>query len=196
MKRPAVLLTLLIVVLLSACSEKTSSNISIKPYTLSEEEQNLISKTGVDAILFFKLDGKLAEEEDLQFAMEIYKDGVLTEDQVYIKGQVEKEFNEDLISFGFNRQENELFFLNGMVNGLLENLHDVEGIDSASFTSFINDERKLAKDEAVYLVSWVGSKGNELEGLSINEDGSLSDDVKTADAAFVFKVMLTDYEKE
>ncbi|MGD6968523.1 hypothetical protein ACQCVP_19060 [Rossellomorea vietnamensis] len=196
MKRPAVLLALLIVVVLSGCSEKDSSTISIKPYTLSEEEQNLISKTGVDAILFFKLDGKLAEEEDLQFAMEIYKDGVLTEDQVYIKGQVEKEFNDDLISFGFNRQENELYFLSGMVNGLLENLHDVEGIDSSSFTSFINDEKKLVKDEAVYLGSWIGSKGNELEGLSINEDGSLSDDVKTADAAFVFKVMLADYENE
>jgi hypothetical protein len=196
MKRPAVLLALLIVVVLSGCSEKDSSNISIKPYTLSEEEQNLISKTGVDAILFFKLDGKLAEEEDLQFAMEIYEDGVLTEDQVYIKGQVEKEFHEDLISFGFNRQENELFFLNGMVNGLLENSHDVEGIDSSSFTSFINDEKKLVKDEAVYLGSWIGSKGNKLEGLSVNEDGSLSDGVKTADAAFVFKVMLTDYEKE
>lgn len=150
----------------------------------------------MDAIQFFKLDGKLAAEEDLQFAMEIYKDGVLTEDQVYIKGQVEKEFNEDLISFGFNRQENELFLLSGMVNGLLENSHDVEGIDSSSFTSFINDEKKLVKDEAVYLGSWIGSKGNELEGLSINEDGSLSDNVQTADAAFVFKVMLTDYEKE
>ncbi|WP_113927657.1 hypothetical protein [Bacillus sp. P14.5] len=196
MKRTAVFLAVLTAFLLNGCTEKDSNDISITPYPLSEEEQTLISKTGVDAIQFFKLNGELSENEDLQFAMETYKDGVLAEDQIYTKGQVEKEFNEDLISFGFDRQDNDLIILNGMVNGLLENQHDIEGMDSSSFSSFISEKTKLVKDEAVYLVSWIGSKGNALEGLSINEDGSLSESVKMADTAYVFKIILTDYKKE
>jgi hypothetical protein len=199
MRRQAGLLMLFGVLLLAGCAggKDGNSNISIKPYSLNEEEQALISKTGVDGITFFKLDGTLKKEEDLQFAMEVYKDGKLIEDQVYTKGQVENEFDQALISYGFNRQEEQLHFLHGLVNGLLEQTHDLDGIDSNSFTTLITEKKRLIKDEAVYLTAWIGSRGNMLAVPSLNGDGSLlSQELYDTDAAYVFKVTLTDVNEE
>jgi hypothetical protein len=198
MKRQGGILVLLLV-LLAGCSgvKDENSTISIKPHSLSEDEEVLISKTGVDAIQFFRINGTLKEEEDLQFAVEIYKDGRLTEDQVYTMGQVEKEFKQGLISYGFDRQGDQLIFLNGIINGLLEQKYDLDGTDSSSFTSLINEKKTLIKDEAVYLTAWIGSKGNMLAVPSLNGDGSLlSQELYDTDAAYVFKVTLTDVNEE
>jgi hypothetical protein len=198
MRRQMGLLVLFFILLLAGCvgGKEGNSAVSIKPYSLNQDEQVIISKTGVDGIQFFKLNGTLAEEEDLQFAVETYKDGELTDDHVYTNSQVEKEFTQALISYGYDRQEDELIFLNGIVNGLLEQTYNVEGIDSSSFTSFLNEKKHLIKDEEVYLAAWIGSKGNMLAVPSIYEDGTLSEDMKDTDLAYVFKVTLTDLKEE
>ncbi|WP_421382783.1 hypothetical protein ACOJQI_01200 [Bacillus salacetis] len=191
-------LLILFLVLLAGCAgvKDEGSTISIKPHSLSEEEEILISKTGVDGIQFFKLDGTLEEVEDLQFAMEIYKDGKLVDDRVYTHGQVEKEFDQALISYGIDRQDNKITFLNGIINGLIEQTEDVDGVQASSFTTLLNEKKKLVKDEAVYLTAWVGTSENGMEAVSINEDGALSDDIESAEIGYVFKVTLTDYGKE
>jgi hypothetical protein len=196
-KRQTGILLLLVVLLLSGCTGgKSGSGLTIAPYSVSEEEQALISKTGVGAIEYFKLDGKLAENEDLQFFMETYKDGKLTDDQVYSYGQVEKEFNQVLISFGVDQQEHQITFLNGFEDGLTERVEEIEGVSASSFTSFIEKKKKLIKNEDVYLTAWIGTKGSTLEGISLNEDGTLPDDLEGADAGYVFKMRWTDYKEE
>ncbi|EDL64191.1 hypothetical protein [Bacillus sp. SG-1] len=199
MRKRAGCLLLLFVILLSGCADGKdgSSNISIKPYSLSEKEQVLINKTGVDAIQFFRLDGTLAEVEDLQFSMEVYKDGKLTEDHVYARGQVEKEFNQTILSYGFDRKDNQVIFLNGFDNGLSEMTEELGEIDMSSFTSFLNEKKKLVKDESMYLTAWIGTSENEMgRTVALKEDGTLSDEIVGAEAAYVFKVTLTDYGKE
>ncbi|WP_409252593.1 hypothetical protein V1502_01175 [Bacillus sp. SCS-153A] len=191
-------LLLLFSLLLVGCADEKggSGTISIMPYSLSEEEQGLISKTGVDSIQFFKLDGTLAEGEDLQFSMEVYKDGKLADDQVYAYGQVEKEFNQALLSYGVDRQDNNIIFLNGFDNGLTESKEELPEIGMSSFTSFLNEKQHLVKDEPLYLTMWIGTNGNELAAIGLEEDGTLSDEIEGADAAYVFKVTLTDYGEE
>ncbi|MEO4054726.1 hypothetical protein [Solibacillus sp. CAU 1738] len=54
-------------------NEKSPSNtkITIESYNMSEKERLLISKTGVEQIEFFKLNGTLKEDDDLQFSVEV-----------------------------------------------------------------------------------------------------------------------------
>ncbi|KXH81725.1 hypothetical protein [Sporosarcina sp. HYO08] len=65
-------LYVILILLLGGCAEagkgKASSNrkITIEPYTMSEKESLLVSKTGVGHIEFFQLNGTLAEDDDLQ----------------------------------------------------------------------------------------------------------------------------------
>lgn len=44
----------------------SKTELKIESYSLSEKEKVLISKTGVQHIEFFKLNGTLKEEDDLQ----------------------------------------------------------------------------------------------------------------------------------
>ena len=47
---------------------------------MSEKERLLISKTGVEQIEFFKLNGTLKEEGDLQFSVEVFEKGKFKEE--------------------------------------------------------------------------------------------------------------------
>ncbi|RIW32713.1 hypothetical protein D3H55_12590 [Bacillus salacetis] len=196
MKGQTGLLLAVFVLLLSGCEAAGGrSTLTIEPYSLSESEQELISRTGVDGIQFFKLDGKLAEKEDLQFSMEIYKDGRLTDDVVYTRGQVEKEFNQSLVSYGINQGDEQITFLNGINGGMMEQVESIEGVRGSSFTSFIDEKTELVKDEAVYLTAWTGTKGSLLEGVSLNDEGTL-DGMEHIDTGYVFKMTWTNGMEE
>ncbi|MEK5332668.1 hypothetical protein [Lysinibacillus sp. FSL W8-0992] len=96
----------ILIFLLSGCAggEKDitslNSKITIESYNMSEKESLLISKTGVENIEFFKLNGTLSEEDDLQFSVEVYKKGKLEEELLKSSGTIEKNYQDSFISFG------------------------------------------------------------------------------------------------
>lgn len=79
-------LFIMLILLLTGCvgveKEKPLSNakITIKPYNMSKKESLLISKTGVGQIEFFKLNGTLKEDDDLQFSVEVFENGKFKEE--------------------------------------------------------------------------------------------------------------------
>lgn len=197
-KSMAGILLLFFAAFVTGCSEdqQNSADLSVEHRTLNEEEKVLISKTGIEGIEYFELNGTLAEGDDLPFSVEIYKNGKLVEDNVYTYGESEKDFNQAIISHGYKKRENTIDFFNGMVNGLSETHYDSEGVGAWSFTSLLNEKTELVKDKDVYLAAWIGTKDNELSSVSVDGDGSLSDSIEEADIAYVFKITLTDAREE
>src|ERR1041384_4439977 len=79
-------LFVIFVLLLTGCAgvekEKPPLNteITIESYNMSEKENLLISKTGVREIEFFKLNGAPKEDDELQFSVEVFKNGKFKEE--------------------------------------------------------------------------------------------------------------------
>ncbi|MEX3625889.1 hypothetical protein VVS20_26050, partial [Viridibacillus arvi] len=88
----------ILILLLTGCAgvekDKTSSNskITIEPYNLSEKESLLISKSGVEHIKFFKLNGTLAEDDDLQISVEVFEKGKFKEELLKTWDDPEKNY--------------------------------------------------------------------------------------------------------
>ena len=94
--------------LLTGCAgvekEKSSPNakITMEPYNMSEKESLLISKTGVGQIEFFKLNGTLREDDDLQFSVEVFENGKFKEELLKTWDELETNYKNSLISFGIS----------------------------------------------------------------------------------------------
>lgn len=69
---------------------------------MSEKERLLINKTDVSQIEFFKLNGFLKEEEDLQFSVEVYENGLLKNELLKTNGEIQTNYKDSLISFGIS----------------------------------------------------------------------------------------------
>lgn len=78
------------------------TTFTIKSYNLSEKERLLINKTDVSQIEFFKLNGFLKEEEDLQFSVEVYENGILKNELLKTNGEIQRNYKDSLISFGIS----------------------------------------------------------------------------------------------
>lgn len=71
--------------ILTSCSDdKSNKSIStngmtIEPYNMTKKENNLISKTSIDLINFFKLNGNLKDNEILTFSVDVYENGQFKE---------------------------------------------------------------------------------------------------------------------
>lgn len=185
--------------LLTGCAgvekEKSPSNtkITIEPYNVSEKERLLISKTGVEQIEFFKLNGTLREDDDLQFSVEVFEKGKFKEELLKTTGEIETRFKESLISFGISDRLNEdhsLKLINGIPSGLATT-HYSNNMTVYSFSKLVGEKVTLEKNKPIYLAAWQGTTKNRLRSGGEGH-GELPPGIEEAELAFLYKVLWTD----
>lgn len=186
--------------LLTGCTEEekgeTSSNkkLVIEPYDLSEKEQSLISKTDVENIQFFVLNGNLKENEDLKFSVEVYEKGNFKE-EILESSSGNQQFNDDFISFGIGSNrltDNSLKIINGIPSGLTTTLY-TNKMKANTFNKLINDKVTLEKNHPLYLAVWLGNSNGPISS-GPEESGKLPKDIEQTELAFVYKILWTDKE--
>jgi len=191
----------ILILLLTGCAEvekdKTSSNakITIEPYNMSEKESLLISKSGVEHIEFFKLNGTLAEDDDLQFSVEVFEKGKFKEELLKTWDDPEKNYKDTLISFGisdFNDEVRPLKLISGIPSGLATTNYSNK-MTSSSFSNLVGEKVTLKKNKPVYLVAWLGTTKNELRSVG-SENGELPASISETELAFLYRVLWTDKE--
>lgn len=151
--------------MLTGCSgvekEKPSSNtkITLEPYNMSEKEKLIISKTGVRQIEFFKLNGTLKEDDNLQFSVEEFEKGKFKTELLNTSDGLKTKFKDSLISFGISGIEDEdhsLKLLMGVPSGL-DTTKYLNNMTMSSFSKLIGGKVTLEKNKPAYLVAWLGS---------------------------------------
>jgi len=196
-------LFIVITLLLTGCvgveTEKSPSNskLTIESYNMSEKETLLISKTGVEQIKFFKLNGTLKEDDDLQFSVEVFENGKFKEELLKTWDELETKYNDSLISFGIidNRdEEHSLKLLNGIPSGLATTFYS-NNMTTSSFGLLIDRKMTLEKNKPIYLTAWLGTTKNELRSGG-GTTGELPQGIEEAELAFIYKVLWTDKEKK
>lgn len=195
-------LFVILILLLTGCvgveKDKTSANtkITIEPYKLSEKESLLISKSGVEFIEFFKLNGTLAEDDDFQISVEVYEQGEFKEELLKTWGDPEKNYKDCLISFGisdFNDENPPLKLLSGIPSGLVTTNYS-NNMTSSSFSNLIGEKVTIKKNKPGYLAAWIGTTKDELRSVG-SENGELPAGIEEAELAFLYRVIWTDKEK-
>ncbi|NRD79892.1 hypothetical protein HPT25_21380 [Bacillus sp. BRMEA1] len=189
--------------LLTGCTgvekENPSSNskITIEPYNLSEKEKLLISKTGVGQIEFFKLNGTLKEDDDLQFSVEEFENGKFKKELLSSSDEPKTKFKDSLISFGisgFEDEDHPLKLLSRVPSGLDTTKYS-NNMTTYSFSKLISKKITLEKNKPAYLVAWLGTTKNGLHSVeSIN--GELPKGLEEAESALLYKVLWTDKVKK
>lgn len=188
--------------LLTGCVDETkekspsNTNITIESYNMSEEEKILIRKTGVEQIEYFKLNGTLTEDDDLQFSIEVYENGKLKEEQLKSLGALETNYKDSLISFAVNtfNEEHTSKLLMGIPSGLTSTTY-ANNMTGFAFVKLIGEKITLEKNKPIYLVGWLGTTKNELRTVGV-DDGELPKEVRDYELAFLYKVLWTDNEKK
>ncbi|AGK54496.1 hypothetical protein [Bacillus sp. 1NLA3E] len=173
-----------------------NANITIEPYNMSEKESLLISKTGVDQIEFFKLKGNLKEDEDLQFAVEVYENGKQKEELLTTSNEPQRKFEDTIISFGISNikdKDQSLKLIAGIPSGLVTANYS-NNMTSSSFSKIVGEKVTLERNIPVYLVAWVGTTKNELRSVG-SEKGKLPEGIEEAEIALLYRVIWTDNEK-
>lgn len=204
MKKAIVIGVLLLTFILAGCSgEKPGdaiSKITIEPYTMNEQESLLVSKTGVGHIEYFKLNGTLGEEEDLEMSVEVYENGKFKEELLKTWGALDKKYKDSLISFGMSEFQGEddsvksLKLISGIPSGLSTTNYSTN-MTAYSFGNLIGDKITMKKNEPVYLAAWAGTTKNELRSIgSIN--GELPEGIGEYETALLYKVVWTSKDKE
>lgn len=192
------LLVCMMVFLLSACSSQ-GKGITIEPYSLSDQEQQLVSQTGVDMIEYFKLNGSL-DELDLNLSIEVYEDGELKEEILQMYGMLEETFKDEFVSFVLSKydvsEDDGMFDLKinspgGSIGG-----GAYPSIDGASTYGLLLEEKiTLEKDVPTYLAAWAGTTKDTLSTLH-TEKGQLPENIDQYEQALLFKIVLTDASEE
>lgn len=189
--------------LLTGCTDtvnqKSSANatITIEPYNMSKKEKLLVSKTGVEQIEFFKLDGKLQENDDLQFAVEVYENGKIKEELLSTYGEPTTMFEDSIISFGIkytNNENHSLELLAGIPTGFAATNFS-NNKTMSSFVKLVGKKVILEKNKPVYLAMWVGTTKNELSTFG-GEKGELPANIEEVETALLYRVIWTDSEKK
>ncbi|MGE7925789.1 hypothetical protein ACQKND_21740 [Viridibacillus arvi] len=188
----------ILILLLTGCAgvekDKTSSNakITIEPYNLSEKESLLISKSGVEHIKFFKLNGTLAENDDLQISVEVFEKGKFKEELLKTWDDPEKNYNDTLISFGISDLNDEgrpLKLISGIPSGYVTTNYSNK-MTSSSFSNLVGEKVTLKKNKPIYLAVWLGTTKNELRSVG-SENGELPASIAETELAFLYRVLWT-----
>lgn len=179
--------------------EKSPSNtkITIESYNMSEKERLLISKTGVERIEFFKLNGTLKKDDDLQFSVEVFEKGKFKEELLQTWDAPETKYKDSLISFGISDTRDEghsLKLINGIPTGLATTFYS-NNMTSSSFSKLLDEKMTLEKNKPIYLVAWLGTTKNGLSSGG-GENGELPPGIEESELAFLYKVLWTDKEKK
>lgn len=181
-------------IILASCSE-SGSNVTIEPYELSEKEQLLVQKTGVEMISYFTMNGILAETEDIHYEVQTFKNGKNIEGAFSLRGELKRKLDNELISFGvYTYQSTEKkrvsTLLAGQPNGL-SSASNEHTMSSYSFSPLVSEKVTLTKNKPVYLAAWVGTSKNTLESFGGN-NGELPESIQNTELAFVYKITLVD----
>lgn len=189
--------------LLTGCvgeaQEKSPSktNLNIESYSLSEKEKLLISKTGVQQIEFFKLNGTLKDEDDLQFSVEVYENGKFKEELLKSYGAIETNYKNSIISFGVSDnggEEHSLKLLIGIPSGLTSTSYE-NNMTGHAFTKLIGKKITLEKDKPSYIAAWLGTTKNSLRTVG-DENGEIPEAIEDYELTFLFKVLWTDNKEK
>ena len=194
-----IIFTLLLTGCVGVEKEKPPSNakITIEPYNMSEKESSLISKTGIEYIEFFKLEGTLKEEDDLQFAVELYENGKFKETLLNTSNEPKAKFKDSLISFGISNgwdNNSSLKLVTGTPSGLVTKNYS-NNMTSSSFSTLVGKKITLEKNKPVYLAAWIGTTKHGLHSVD-SKNGKLPEDIKEAEIAMLYRVLWTDNEKK
>jgi hypothetical protein len=190
----------ILVLLLTGCTSldkiSFSAKLTIEPYNMSEHESLLISKSGVGHIGFFKLNGTLGEDDDLEFSVEVFENGKFKEELLKSWGAVDKKYKDSLISFGmsdFQGQDDSVKFMkliSGIPSGLATTSYPND-MTASSFGKLVGKKITMKKNEPVYLVVWAGTTTNSLRTIG-SENGELPENIGEYETALLYKVVLTD----
>ena len=187
--------------LLTGCAGgegKSPSNtkLTIESYNMSSKETLLISKTGVKQIEFFKLNGTLKEEDDLQFSVEVFEKGKFKEELLKTTNATEPKFKDDLISFSISDigdEDDTLKILSGIPSGLATTFYS-SNMTGFAFSKLIGKKVTLEKNKPIYLAAWLGTTKNSLRAVG-EENGELPEGIEEYELTFLYKVLWTDMEK-
>ncbi|MHC8515911.1 hypothetical protein [Sporosarcina sp. ITBMC105] len=187
--------------LLAGCSfmspkDSTDATLSIKPYTLSEHEELLLSMAGANNPQFFTVNGKIAENEDLTYSVEVYHKGKFKEELLLTSSTQDKHFDGKLISFTVTELDEENVAIKlSYPSGSTSITYPIEvGSLARSFGNLVISDSTLHKDKPIYLAAWVGTKGSTLFTFAPSKDSGLPERLETYDIALLYKVVWTDAE--
>ena len=194
-------LLIIFALLLTGCvdeaKEESSSetNLTIESYSVSQKEKILINKTGVQQIEYFKLNGALKKEDDLQFSVEVYESGKFKEEGIKSLGAIETNYKDRIISFGVHDlggEEPSLKLLIGIPGGLSSTTY-TNNMTGVAFTKLVAEEITLEKDKPSYLAAWFGATKNSLHTVG-EVNGELPEEVEEYELVYLYKVLWTDKE--
>jgi len=174
-----------------------TTQITIESYNMSEKESLLISKTGVGQIEFFKLNGTPKDEDQLQFSVEVFKNGKFKEELLKTWDGPETKYQDSFISFGISNLENEgqsMKLITGTPSGIATTVYS-NNMTSSSFGKLVGGKVTLEKNKPVYLAAWLGTTKNELS-FGGGNNGELPSGIEEAELTFLYKVIWTDKEKK
>jgi hypothetical protein len=193
-------LFIILTVLLTGCAgvekEKPLSNakITIEPYNMSKKVRLLISKTGVEQIEFFKLEGNLKEDDDLQLAVEVYENGKFKEELLSTFDESKIKYEDSIISFGIsniNDEDHSLKLITGIPSGVATTNYS-NNMTSSSFSKLVGEKVTLEKNKPVYLAAWVGTTKSELSSVG-SENGELPAGIEKFEVALLYRVLWTNH---
>lgn len=194
-----VFIFIIFTLMLTGCAEvetsPTSTELTIEPYYLSDRESLLMSKTGVDWIAFFMLNGSLDEEGDLQFSVEVYENGEFKEEVLKTWGELETNYKDSIISAGINNMKDvnqSLQLISGFPSGRATTYYPNE-MTASSFSMLIDEKITLEKNKPIYFAGWFGTTKGSLRAGG-GENGELPPQIEDAELALVFKMVWTDQE--
>jgi len=173
------------------------NEITIEPYQLNEEEQKLVSITGVN-MNFFKLNGSLKENEDLNLYIQEYKNGEPSNFKMLTELRTENtSFDNETISIGYNSfslEGNESLYnwIIGSPSGSSSATSYVKNIKSSSFLTTISEKVNLKRNEPVIIGIWGGTKNGLIPTGLVSGNGELSEDFQKIDVAYVFMIELVE----
>ncbi|MGE8034065.1 hypothetical protein B1B04_20380 [Lysinibacillus sp. KCTC 33748] len=180
-------------------NEKSISNtkLTIEPYKMSEKEELLISKTGVEQIAFFKLEGNLKEDDDLQFTVEVYENGKLKEESLSTSNEPQTKFEDCIVSFGINNindKDHSLQLISGIPSGFATTNYS-NNMTSSSFSKLVSEKVTLEKNKPIYLAAWVGTTKDKLRFVG-SENGELPAGIEEAEFALLYRILWTNNVKK
>ncbi|CAM3314190.1 hypothetical protein FITA111629_15555 [Filibacter tadaridae] len=167
-----------------------SEIITVEPYELSEQEIQLVSKTGAGSIEYFKLDGKIDRGEVLTFSVETYKKGKLISDEMKSWGDHNGTYKDVIISFGTSEirgGDNQLNMMIGVPSGLVR-WQQPDKMTMSAMCRMIEEKTTLEKEKPTCLAMWKGTDGDSLS-CARSEDGGFPKWLEEADVAYLYKFL-------
>jgi len=191
------------VFMLAACSTSKqnvavkTTDLTIEPLKLSSKEKTLISKTGLQFIQYYKLNGRLQKNEDLKLELVKYENGKNTGELMSTSDEPKNTFHNEILSFGTQllQEEKELNVLMGIQSGISSTTQPVKNISVSSYGSVLNKKIKLIKGKPVYLAAWMGTSKNAISGNLEDAEGKFPNVMKQSELAVVYKITLVDRKK-